>query len=1310
MVKMKHEMELRVGQEIPLTQMQRALLAESHVSGMARVNLEQIVIHFDTPGHDEATLRAALSALADRYEALRLVPTRNADGQLGQAICYPSRLGLSTTSMEASSEKARTEQLEAFLEQDRAQGFAREGALLWRAHRLLWSKGGETLVLTLHHAIVDGRAMARLTQELLAYLDTGALPPIAPAERSFADFCEALSSDVPNEAQAQDYFARYLDAVEDAGQLTLPNPPRAATKSTSKRQLKAQLPRQVSSDLRALSSQNDATLASVFQAAWGLLLARWQGRRDVVFGTVRSGRHAFSGCAQTVGCLINTLPMRVQITAQTQVSDLLQELRSHTRALHPLEQTPAELIRKASGLSGAQPLFETALMFENATLQGLVSDRPAGIQIELREEAGLPLMLSVYAEECIDVLFEYDPDRVSNQMANALFGQLQQLLAALAWATGDTPLGALDMLGGAERARFLDWAQPENPVTTTSGDLVGRFGDVVATNGARPALEIAGGQTVLTYGDLDAQSDARACDLREHGAGPGQIVAVQLGRSIEFVVTLLAILKTGAAFLPVDPAHPDAVRDHMLGDSGARIIVNETGIQQTANATTQPASVESSLRTDDDPEQLAYVIYTSGSTGKPKGVRVSRGNLMAHLDAMTAAFDMSAQDRVLQFAGLSFDVSVEEIFTTLMSGASLVLRSEEMAQAASAFLDAVEERALSVLNIPTAFWTVVTRFMSASGRELPSSVRLVIVGGERIAAQTLREWQSVAPGVRWLNGYGPTETTITCTLYEASDGFDASEVSIGRPTGHALAYVLAADGSLAPFGATGELAIGGPAVTLGYIGREADTARVFRPDPHNPGGRLYCTGDRAHWDEDGTLAFQGRQDRQIKLRGFRIDMSQVERAVETCLPGVEMVCDVLDANTPSARLTVWVATAEDDDLTKARHGLTNLLPSYMQPALVPVCAFPRTPNGKIDRAALPRPEAETQPTGVDAGPVTELEVQLGALMAQVLNISAVEPDQSFFDLGGHSLLSVEFIGRVEVATGKPLGIVDFTENPTPRALAKRLEQGEMGAKHIVPIQPNGSKSPLFGVHILGASESYFHRLSEYLGPDQPIMGVTVGSLDENTPTGIEFTASRYCADINEHYPDGPIHLMAVSLGAYMAFELARQLRDSGREVGLVALFDAEGPGGRDKVRGWRKLRAYLRKAKRNGWGYPAQFLHNRLYDLRNRLASLRMKKAKDDGEIQAPKTVLEFIATNEMAVAQYTAEPLDLPLVIFRSAFNDLDSETARREGLGWASVAAAGFELIDVPGGHLSMLQDPYVEEIANHMHRALAERMPAA
>ncbi|MEJ6401631.1 amino acid adenylation domain-containing protein [Yoonia sp. 2307UL14-13] len=1298
---MKEAFQQVQSEGFPLTSLQLGMIYESTVGEQPWVNVEQVVVELDAADASIPTLNDAWAAISQRHDALRLAFDIKTGGRPMQCV-----VDQTTPSVSAYEISDQPGDFEGFLEKDRVAGFDFAKGPPWRVSLIRFPDQTAKMIWTAHHAVVDGRSIAHVLRDLLGYVENGVLPPQSSVPSTYENFSRTLASGIPDRCAAETYFREYLAGFEDMGAPSMSTFERVDGKSQRKKQAERYLSAELTAQLERRALSAGSRMANLVQAAWALALTRWQGLDEATFGIVRTGRHAIHGTHDTVGCLINTLPMRVRLSRDLTFGDLLQKLRQDTLALYPFEQTPLPKIREWAGLSGQQNLFNSLVMYENADLQGIVNWHK-DIPITLHEEGGLPLTLAVYGGERLRVMLEHDPAIIPDPVAARLIGHVETLLHRMADTADDALVGTLSMLPKDEHDALIALAAPDIPLRTIGDCLARRFDEVVRSNPNATALEIAGGDERLTYADLRDRVAALAATLTAQGISTGDVVAIGLPRSVDFIVSLLAILRTGAAFLPVDPTYPEATRAHMLSDSGARAIVaydhdSVLLLIRPDQASAAPATPLPAI----DPDARAYIIYTSGSTGKPKGVQVSRANLLSHIAAITDAFGLTADDRVLQFASLSFDVALEEVIPTLLNGATLILRSDEMAQSAGTFLDRCATLRPTIMNLPTAFWAILTDFMGHSGKQTPDSMRLIIVGGEQVKPQSLVAWQKLVPDVTWMNGYGPTETTITCTLHTAGQALPDEDIPIGRPTAHARAYVMAADGSLAPRGAPGELVIGGPAVSIGYINRPEETDKAFLPDPFVPGGRMYRSGDTAQWRPDGTLHFLGREDRQVKVRGYRIDLRQVEQAVEEAAPDLHVIAGVANKGTPAAQLVTWVSPENDSDavdIDALTTDVAEVLPSHMQPTLVHVPEFPRTAGGKIDKAALPAPSAGEIGGSTDLRPTIGLEADICAIMAKVLGRDQVGPDQSFYDLGGHSLLSVELIGRLEAMSGSSIGLMDFQTNPTPSQLARLLKDGSSGPKHIIPIQPKGSKPPLLGIHILGTNEEYFRPLAAHLGDDQPMMGVSVGSLDENTPTGIVNTASRYCADINDHYPDGPIHLMAVSLGSYMAFELARQLKDIGREIGMLALFDAAGPGGRDEYRGLRRVFAMARRAHYMGPGFVQDVLRNRLYNWRNKINKKKISEAEAQGETKAPMTVFEFIASNEMAVNAYDAQPLDVPLTIFRAESQFYDTDAAIKSGLGWADVAKKGFEVIDVPGGHLSLLQEPHVPTLAREMAKVL-------
>ena len=591
-----------------------------------------------------------------------------------------------------------------------------------------------------------------------------------------------------------------------------------------------------------------------------------------------------------------------------------------------------------------------------------------------------------------------------------------------------------------------------------------------------------------------------------------------------------------------------------------RLDTDWAGIQQESGENLTPQATA---------ESLAYVIYTSGSTGKPKGVEIEHGSLANYVRFATERFGLRSGERILQFASLSFDVAAEEIFAALSGGATLVLRTEEMISTVATFLARCREWNVTVLVLPTSFWHELVAVASAERLALPESLRLLVIGGEKASPERLRKWQEMArERVRLLNAYGPTEATVSATFWEPGAGLEdalSRTVPIGRPLPNVRAYVL--DGGLqpVPVGVVGELHIGGVGLARGYRNRPELTAEKFIPDPFRGGKeRLYRTGDRVRYLPDGNLEYVGRVDGQIKLRGFRVELGEVEAALRGIAGVREAVVRVQEDVPGQPRLIGYAAVdpARPPSVGDLRRFLREALPAHMVPsAFVLLESLPRTPAGKLDVNALPPAEPARSERRVPVRPRNALESKLVRIWERVLDVRPVGVTDNFFDLGGHSLFAVRLLAQIEKATGTKLSLSTIFQAQTVEEMAARLEDQKAvssWSSSLLPIQPRGSRPPLFCIHAWGADGSEYRGLSRYLGPDQPLYGLAPQGLDGKRPPHdrVEDMAAHYIREIRQLQPRGPYYLGGWSFGGNIAFEMAGQLHADGQEVAFLALLDS----------------------------------------------------------------------------------------------------------------------------------------------------------
>ncbi|MCT4332750.1 amino acid adenylation domain-containing protein [Paracoccus sp. YLB-12] len=1315
---------------LALTPTQIGLLAESTLSGKPALNLLQIVIRFEGEQLDEAAIRAAWQDLASRHQALRLSLSPLDPSGPRQFLHSHVDADVQAIDWTDMTRDAQEVEFQNWLEEDRRRSVACDWAPCWRV-RLFWlASGSAIMVFTFHHALLDGGGYRILLRDLFqlyaAHRDGLPLPERAGPD--FADHCHALT--MIDHDPARRFFREHLSGFETPNALDPVFTPAAQDALIADTQIRGQftrrLPAALSDTIRARAARAGATTADFINAAWALVLARCTGRAEAIFGVTRSGRHIVPGGADIVGCRINTLPCRAQVAGQT-LDGLLGELHGYSRAVRDHEHMPLPLVAELCDVPGGLMLFDSLVMFDRGSLpiqMRALGEEWANRQIDEYSQMATALSLSVYDDPEMLLRLEYDPARLTDEGAERIFDYLGNALRSMSEA-GDVPLSEIDMLSAEERERLLRLGTPQHPTTDDPDGVATRFETVAARMGDRIAISQIGSSRQVSYAMLEARANHLARKLADQGVGKGDVVGLALPRGAEFIAAMLATLKADCAFLPLDPKYPVATLQDMIDRSGAVALFSAAAeiahlgpqripVLQLDDPALAGQSDTAPARGAYDPERRAYVIFTSGSTGRPKGVEVPHRALSQHIQAITREFALTGDDSVLQFASLNFDVSIEEILPTLLSGARLVLRDDIVAQSISDLLDAFDEDDITVVNLPTVFWHLLVAHLDGTGDRLSPKLRLMVVGGERVSGDMLALWRSIHPEIRWLNGYGPTEATITSTLHDADDPpFQGGDVPVGRPTGHARAYLMSPDESLAPEGVGAELWLGGPAVASGYVGEPALTESAFPPDPFQPeapdGGPIqaYRTGDKVSWLPEGVLAYHGRIDRQIKLRGYRIELAAIENALEAD-PAIATAVSTLDAaGGEDARLLAWVKLHEHaQDLSEAAvtEALRENLPAFMVPQIAIVEDFPQTPGGKIDVDRLPRPARNDDDDGEDAAPVDETTARVQQIFGALLGRRHVDPERSFFDLGGNSLLSVRLMGMLERQFGQRLSLATLYEAPCARQIAERLRRldDEDIVNCLVPFQPHGSMPPLFAVHILGERGVYFRPMAALLGQNQPLIGLTLDLLDPSTPTSLPKIAAIYRANIERYYPTGPVQLIAVSQGSYIAFELAQQLLAAGRDVAALYLLDAEGPGGRLQRKTRTGLRASLGKLRRNFRGIVIGKLQKLRGEMSFRFDRLRLSLSRNRWTgrlISQPQTVSAHQAAIDLAIAEYQPTPYPRELTLFVGRDNPLDTPEGIASGLGWRDVAPAGIRIIETAGIHLSMVYEPHLHELIDHL-----------
>ncbi|HVR99575.1 MAG TPA: amino acid adenylation domain-containing protein, partial [Thermoanaerobaculia bacterium] len=911
------------------------------------------------------------------------------------------------------------------------------------------------LLMTMHHIVSDGWSMGVLLREIAALYEGSPLPELTLQYADFAVWQRDWLRGEILETQLS-YWRRQLAGAPKVLELPWdrPRPPLQTSRGASR---SVALSSRLSEALQGLCRRVRVTPFMALLAGWALLLGRHAGQEDMLLGTPTAGRSRRE-LEGLIGVFVNTLVLRTDLAGPPDFAALLDQARqtaldAYTHQDLPFERLVEELVPERD-LSHS-PLFQAMLVLQNTPGGGL--SLPGLTLTPLDTDSGTAqLDLTLVLQERRDGVFhgalEHNTDLFDGSTAARLWDRFTALLEA-AVASPALPLSELPLLPAAERHQALvEW----NDTAWAYRFELGLHEQVARQAESRPdAVAVSFEGQALSYRELDRRANRLAHRLIGLGVEPEARVAVLAERSPELIVALLGILKAGGVYVPLDPAYPRERLDFMREDSGAAVLLPLDEDLEGESGEAPLLKIEA--------EQIAYVLYTSGSTGRPKGVMVPHGALVRYVEAVRPVYGIGPGDRVLQFCSVSFDTSLEEILPCLAGGAELVLRTDAMLESPAVFLESCGARGITALSLPTAYWHEI----AAKNLPLPPHLRLVILGGERALLERVESWRQHTQGrPRLVNSYGVTEATIVSTAVDlearsAAEG--RGEVSIGRVLRGTEAFLLDREGQPVPPGALGELHLGGGLLARGYLGRPDLTAERVVPHPFaaEPGGRLYRTGDLARALADGALEFAGRADRQIKVRGYRIEIEEIEARL-LCHPEVEAaVVAAREDPAGEKRIVAYVVPHSLPGPAPAalRAFVREALPDYMVPgAYVELAALPLSPNGKVDRRAVSAsaaPERASFGEGA-AAPSDPVEELLAGIWSEVLGLERVGAHDDFFALGGHSLLATQVVSRIRTVLGIELPLRRLFETPTLVELAQAVRKSrESQAPPIVAVPRDG---------------------------------------------------------------------------------------------------------------------------------------------------------------------------------------------------------------------------------------------------------------
>lgn len=1162
------------------------------------------------------------------------------------------------------------------------------------------------LLVTLHHIACDGTAAAVVAHALwhacgrFAAGDRPEEPEGAADYTAFAAW-ERDVLDSPRGAAQRRYWLDRLAAAPAALDLPADRPARPDGAVDGRSQ------ERVLSATRATAARRAAadlgiTPAALFLGVLAAMLYRTTGAGDMVIGvpTLRRPGRRFAG---TVGYCANMIALRLEVSGAQPADALLRCVQARlTEGLDHADHPFSAIARDLAGPAPGQPPYQVSFAYQNFPRDawGTASAADAG-RVEhlpqVRQVGDGAFGLEVHEEgEALRLVAGYDAARFEPATVARLLEHFVTLLDGVcAGAAG--PVAALPLLSEAERARLVDAWGNGGPAPRRKG-LVHEW--IARQAKATPhAVAVEAEDERLTYRALVRRANRLARHLRETGVRPGDPVAVLLGREVRSVVAQLAVLRAGGVWVPLDPESPDARLGLILAECGARALV------AAGDAAARVATLAGALPVVDldrdhkairrqparkprlrlSPDAPAYMIHTSGTTGTPKGVVVPHGALAEHCLVAADRYALTRDDVVLQFAAHAVDTAVEQILPTLAVGARLVLRTGPLWMP-GAFLRVLAERGITVADLPPAYLREVLLAGADDAGDLP--LRLCLVGGEALTPDVVRLWRTgPLTGARLLNAYGPTEATVTALVHEVeAEAAEGTAVPIGRPLPGTLAVILDQDGNPVPEGAVGELHIGGRRLALGYHGRPDLTAERFVTRVLAPDGepvRLYRTGDLASFvpGREGLVAFHGRVDHQVKVRGFRIEPGEIEAALEAS--GLRAAA-VVPADGELVAYVVPGAAGFDEAAVRAF--LAARLPAPMLPALyMPLDALPVTPAGKLDRAALPAPERRPAEA---VAPRDAREARVHAVWAEVLGRADLGVEDDFAACGGHSLLAVRLLHALERTFGRALSIADLVAAPTIAAQARLLrdtvEPGAAGAlpPTLVPLrrpaEGGDDRPPLFLMHPVSGAATCYAPLAARLAEDVTVYGIqAVGT----APESLEAMAQGYLADVRRVQPRGPYCLGGWSLGGVVAFEMARLLKEQGEAVAFLGLIDSVTPQALERLG--------LAEAAAGTVDQDVQ-------------AVLAASGAATDAALRD-----RLRATAEAHGRLFRAHrprPCEAPAVLLRAA-----EGPAAADASGWRELALGGLSVTTVPGDHYGVLASPGLEACAAAINAALATAFEA-
>ena len=1300
------ETNVNRAENFPLSSCQHRLWFLAQMEGGSEAYHVPLALHLKGD-LDCTALRKALDRILIRHEALRTTFTVD-NGEPVQRVTpvHDSRFSLIEHDFRLHGDaKAELQRLSEF---EVREPFDFETGPVIRGRLIQLSHDEHVLLLTMHHIVCDGWSMDILANELNALYGAfvrGDQDPLPEFEFQYPDYSVWQRQRIESDAQKQqaEFWKNALAGAPALLELPLDHP-RPLEHNYAGAFAELVLDEEQTALLKAFCKRHRVTPFMTLLSAWGILMARLSGQTDVLIGVPAANRNR-ADVENLIGFFANTVVVRLDVTGSTKVSELLSQTRTRSLTAQQYQDIPFEQvveIAKPARSMAHSPLFQVMFAWQATSevkydLLGLeVESLPSphrvskfDLSLELRESGktitgGLEYATSLFEPATID----------------RYLGYFKNLLGAMI-ADDAQAIDRLAILPESESRQLLvEWNATERvyPRETSVARLV-----EAQVEKTPDAIALVCGEQQFTYRELNDRANQLAHRLLSQGVKPKEKVGIAIERSPELIAGILAILKAGAAYVPIDLAYPLERRDFMIRDCGIRFLLTVPS-GKPVDTRQEVEFIDASFMSAGDPggnaenptgttdlDSPAYVMYTSGSTGRPKGVEVLHRGIVRLVVGSQYA-EMDAQKVFLQLATVSFDASTFEIWGALIHGSRLILSQGDAFDMAK-LGDEIYKHGVTTLWLTTSLFNAVVDVNPSS----LAPVRQLLTGGEALSVQHVVRALKALPNTEIINGYGPTESTTFATCYPIPRGLapNSNSIPIGRPIANTRLYILDPHLQPVPIGVAGELYIGGDGLASGYVNLPDLTKERFIADPFAPNERIYKTGDLVRYLPDGNIEFLGRRDDQVKIRGFRIELGEIETRLAE-IPEVREAAVIAREDTPGNKRIVAYYTsaltgeakADSGAAERLRSQLAAILPEYMVPAaFVRLESLPLTANGKLDRKALPAVSADAYSTRDYEPPTGETEVKLGAIWAEVLKVDWIGRNDNFFDLGGHSLMAARAVALMNRDFGTSLPIRVLFQANTISQLALLIDRQDVDQADdwsmLIPIQTSGTRPPLFCVARPNVNALGYLFLSREMGKDQPVYGLQV-QLEEDpaidfSDEQIRSTATEYIRAMKSVQPQGPYNLIGQCQGAYIAFEMVQQLEAAGEQASFLGVLDA-----------------WTEENTRHRLRFKAFLAFKRLRKSDPNL--LPSSPKKPDAPALSPEAATG--ATKKAIFQKYfpgknfVPPVCSAPITVFtvgKQPFYRKNDPT-----MGWGDRTRSGVTIKPVPGCHTTILRKPYVQGLA--------------